>query len=959
MNLDATNNDAGDVQMGEEPNNETERVSRSVSVPDESAVQNLMVLRAKLGRQQQTPDMWRIVPPHQVKQALGFAEFPTQVRRDAVGGDKEDPAKAALRYTRNLVYVQHKQKIAEQARQLIQQGLPGLGQEARRIEAESLVDRLASELVAWAVYNEIPPSLVQEREDHEARMGQQCVQQTCKEVEAEAEKKLQAEVARRKQGVPALLANRMERDAIAMLGAKNNGGAAPDGGPLPSSNLALRDYHDPKTSKPQAPTVAAAKSVITLLAQAITGRDPKTGRPRSGAILLERARLLSNGDGVVVVQQQNQDAKIVKAIVVRAIEAQALLRAPKEQLDGFMLESRKAIESWANLRAESRDKTLGLERCSLMTGDGKNSELVDFTKVTGTMLRNPPKEDRALGLDFGSNRKAYFRKNPNSGVGNAASMFDDGMPPLRTGVPLSRDLLMGFVYQHYPDLKAASLWYLMPDMVVPCCPAINILVDGITPFHMSAYTLLEEYIALMRAAIDRISTPSVGPPGKASSGHQGIMTADDLIRAEPRSNATKIRGKLLCRLFQEAHPGEFGWFVPEAVLPIPNNPQELEMLYPRDDPALHPWLRQLVQQQALRGCSYAVRLDVFDKLCKEADRQMAVSEQGKRRRAETQQAIQDTLKSKHTGVGEPIDPFESHPELQAYLDKVSEPDCSREGRAETILGLTVIWMHTCIQRQYLLQYHNHLEQLRQEYGPGNDCGNGYRQVRPAEYYDKLFELCLSYTAQTLETYELCLLLISSRWIDLPKARFHRIPMAMRLQSEYVAKAHPDTVAQTLANREKNLADRIDLDPKLHPLRKGFARMPDPQGRFGADSEDWTARPLISKRIRPDCPTYAQMILFDHLLDSSTDASAFLKRESELGTATITDTDDPAVDDLSQRMRAMVMRDAKFVQDNPRLALRQHELPGNKPPKTDTKRGMETDNHDSDSSTSSGKRSRSA
>lgn len=933
------NVDMEDVVMGDAATTTTVHPPRSappeptkatVKIPDKSAIDALMLQRAKLGHKPNAPDVWRVVPPKDVFQVLGFS-VPLPEKEDETMGDADQrqqqqqqvPSNAQamrpLQYMRRLVYADTKPKIRFIACKLIEQGLPGL--EARKHEAESVVDRLASELTAWAVYGETPPSLREER------------LRPPKPVSSN-------------QPVPPLLAGRRERDATTLLKAQH--GRYGDEGPLPSTNAAISDAHSSANTSKEAKAKHehAVASVITVMAQAMTGLDPKTQKPRPATQILSRARELAAGDGVFLARRLADDEstqEMNRVIVVRAAEVQHLLRGPKDSTDGFMDETRKVLSAWRNVRVQTQDEDRGIKHRSIMP-NGDNDETqgssnwlsTNAAENLGKLLCQPP-DERDLGLAFGNARSKYYRPESLEPDPYADPESDMRTPPIRTGIPLSRDLFNAFMHQHYVEMNAVSRWYLMPDMIMPTCPAMNLLLDGIAPLHMSLYTILEEYLALLRNAIDRCSTPAVRPPESIAAGRKGAVTATDLERARKCSDHVKKRGALACWLLkdrsgqqqQQQHEASSetyrNWFIPEAILPIPNSRAELEALYPKNDPTLHPWLRELVASPQLRGKSYEARLDAFSLLCATADRMHAIKEERKEKKKEEPPAEETTFDR-----------------AKAFIEKTTKPDVSRAGRAETILGLTATWLLMCMQRQALLQYHENLEQLRKTYGDGVDCGNGYKHVRHIEYYDKLFQLCLEHAVSTLESYEMILILINTRWIIGHKAVCHRVPMGMRLKSKFVANAHPDVVRRTLKRRHDNLNDRVRLDPSTESLCRGFLRLPDTSGSFpkDGDSEDWTVHKLVSFRIRPDCPTYGQMILFDHLIDGTihTDGGR---------------NGDPAVDDLTNRMRDMAVRDAKFAKEHPYLALINHELPGNAAPPS-TKR----DTSDSpDKTVSSEKRAR--
>jgi hypothetical protein len=859
---------------------------------------------------------------------------PMETGQGGQGGSSSSAPPSALWYLRQAAYIQCKKNVQLHTANLIRQGLPGLAN--RREEAEAVVERLSRQLAAWAAHGETPPDLIQERQEAMQEFQQEQQQQQRRAAHAStpdfdmpmtAADGTPTDGSAATDAPPPLLRGRRERDAVRLLQAQQGQlktvTGEMDDGPLPINNTALQDLHqsqDPSDHGTARKRKRAMISVLSLLARALLGQDPKTGRDKPVTSLLKRTRELASGDGVFMTTAMDNDpdaGQVARVILVRAAEVERILRAPNDKVDNFMTETKELLDAWRQEHGKHVDSARGYLRKPLGA-----DVLAPYA--------NPPAAGKgALGLECRDRQSFFYRAE----TCEPAS----GMPPIRAGVPLSRDLLVSFVYRHLPQLHGRNLWQLVPDMVMPTCPLTNQLLDGVTPWHMGLYAMLDEYTVLMRNAIDRVSTPGVRPP--QPDGPQGVLSGFDLERAQRPDRLATLsqRGVMCCSVLRKPiqqlasevpHCGSLPdwcgqWFFPLAFLPIPSNQSELDLWYPKDDPALHPWLRQLVSAPALQGKSYTARLDAFDQLCKEADRQVGIKEQ-EQKQAQKQEQNKKPLP-------------EMRPEIQAFIDRINNPDMSREGRAETLLGLVISWLHTAMLRKHVVDHSAAIDNLRTLYKDHvTDCGNGYSQVRPPLYYDHLFTLCQRYAANVLEAYELCLLLINLRWIDGTKAVHSLVPIKLRVDSTYMAKAHPDVVKNTLERRQDCLHQRQSLDDKAAQLRKGMLRPPphyhqQQQPQSPQSNGAWIWDKLAQHRMRPDCPTYADMILFDHLIEASNTSSG----SGNTTDATLQDRD-PSIDALSQRFRKLVVDATERAKADPAWVLKHHGLPGNRVPTTAVK-----------------------
>ena len=488
------------------------------------------------------------------------------------------------------------------------------------------------------------------------------------------------------------------------------------------------------------------------------------------------------------------------------------------------------------------------------------------------------------------------------------------LPPMKTNVPLPKEILGIFLQYHGKDLFATNIWQLFPDTVVPSCPIMSLLYEGIQPFHRGAYALFNEYIIVFRAAIDRFSTKAVTPP-KNEYGEGGLMGGKDISLAAGRYKHVCQRmeqcGAAFCFKEWNKLPDWCGdWFLPHAFLPKPSNVEELDAWYPTDDPSLHPWLKNLFRTKGALQASYDTIIQEFDKACKTADKIKKEEEEADQKR------MKESKNEDQDGGGDD----DVTRRLKNFADRLSEPDETKEGRAETLLGLTIYWLHNCIIKQLILQFHNSVNAIRKQYGPGVDCGNGFVHVRPAAYYDDLYLLQLWFMTQLLQAYERTLLIVNCRWVNIAKAKSCLLPNNIRLDPTYTANAHSDTVKLTIQRRREYIESRCVLGNQYDQFSKGFVRLPDREGKFDpmlGKSEDWTNELIRSKgqEARPDLPTYKEMILFDH----TSDESPYV--QSEGGRA----SDD--LDELSKRFNTMMLRAEKIMTEHPSWVMRHHELPG--------------------------------
>lgn len=876
-----------------------------VTIPSVEEINNLMVIRATQDRKGAHRDEWQVVEPSQVLNIVG-----DRIVGEGPATDTESKSDA-IRSLRHFVYANTKARMEFMARALIKRGLPGLDKST--IDCEKIVQRFASELAAWPVYNETPPTLLKQRQQHanpsSPDFGITMIDEDSEEGPSDAMEDVVERAASssdfagvvvhdKPNGNPdaayvaPLLQSSRERDAKRLLEARTD----KDSRALPASNQAIRDLRAAKVARtPATPQkMAAEDAVVTMLAKELIGLDPKTGRPKQGTIMLARARDLAMGDGVFLAKRMvdnPKDQAVARAILVRAGEVEHMLRSPGDKMDPFMRDTKARIDAWGEQHALMRDHDQGFNRTSLSTA------------TMAALFANPPSDAHSMGYEC-SKRGEFYRVN---------EQFDrfTHAPPLRANVPMHREMLMAALHQNQAALFGSNLWSMAPDMVMPTCPAMNILVHGVTPYHMSAYAMLNEYTMLMRSAIARFSTPGVQPPfGMDNVQHSGadspFMSAADLERAFKRRDRDVARAQMCCRVMSpqvsstQLSDWTGGWFIPNAFCPIPANKHQLRSWYPQNDPALHPCVAQIVK---MKSPSWTARIDAFGAMCERLDDYTKEHQKGK-------------AKVKRSVDTEPT--FDGR--VDAYLNNQAEPDRSRAGRAETLMGLVVIWVYQCLIRNTVLAHHQEIERLRAKHGPGIDCGNGYTAIRPTVYYDQLWQACIEYTVRLLEIHELILLLINTRWITSERARDRLVPRAVRMNPLCVAKAHQETVKKTLARRDENIRHRVMRDAHIGTTKPSLTqkptRLPDTagktfignEGRPVSSKDDWTAQHILTPVGRPDNPTYAQMILFDHTLDAA--------------------TSDPAASaELTRQFKSMTIQANTHANKHPNWTMQHHTSPG--------------------------------
>lgn len=842
---------------------------------------------------------------------------------------EEETQRKAFQNLRRVAYASCKNRLIPMAYAEIGNSLPGLDQN----QAEAIVDRTVSQLSAWSIYGELPPDL--------KSLSLAGIPETPLLPSEDGP----ASQANGTSQVPALLRGRRERDAVQLLKAKSGRLA----GPVPANNTALRDAQVPVSSTATtAKRGKAARDLVAVLARALTGTD-KRGQPKHATRILMQARDLAAGDGVLLVRNLSDDPsapQIGQAILVRADEAARLVSdqqarhlehntkslkeggsAPLEaalKTVTSTAETKKLLQRWTKAR-DREDEQIGKD--GLRHRDLEGDVLEEYSKP------------HAMG-DLGSqcrNRLAYYRS-------ENIDQQTQSLPP-RTCLPISRAMMDVFVHMHRAKFDTTAAWRLAPDAVMPTCPMIQLLIQGPLAYHMSAHALLEQYTALIVFASDRLSPPGVRPPVLPEK--DAYIRDSEMIPAggqkTPSMIAAEIRAVHLFSPFRVAEQAWQGlpdwcgrWFLPQAFLPRPQDPATFEIMYPTNDPTWHPWIRQVmgtvIRKGHMRGAmelTDTALLDAFGMLCTKMEQQLM-----REKRAARQQTTDgmEEDEGSSSSKDQPMDDMswvaKYHRGRKERMQVIKEPDRSRAGRAETLMGLVAMPSYYALLRKAAMTQDEDIDRIRVRYGPGVNCGNGFCNVRPAAYYDELWDASIKYLTTLLEIHELIILLLHSRWLDAHKARDHMMPAAYRLDRRYVEHATGTVVRNTMDHRKKTLNERLAVDGRVGHLMRGPERWSDANGRFterpaeesGGGAGAWVHQPVKGQECtgRPDAPPYLQMILFDHLIEYTP-----MKHEAKVGAEKARDED---IMNLIHRTGRMEVHSAKQAELDPTGAARNHQLP---------------------------------
>ncbi len=824
-------------------------------------------------------------------------DFASQTSQGSIAG--------AMVHVKGKVYAQCQKKVVAMLTAETQKGLPGMGLD----EQQLLVNRFASQLAAWAVYGEMPADLKQ-------AIGKARADDVFTAVGAvPAMSRLSSQ-----QGIfkalPALLKGNRQRDALFMLQAE----AGIIKGPLPETNLAYRDAQSQGLGVASQAQEAAHQDVVASLAQKLLGADQR-GQPKPLARVLMRARDLT-ADGVLVSRDLRQDQHahdMAECILVCSQEAEQMLkdqRSGEEEEESsssssssghHQTDTKQLLKAWTSARQDIQKDTTQRRKLP-----DQNAMHVMFT--TG-------RPENETGYEI-SDRAAYYRQPiPKAGL------------PRRVGLPVRRDMMTAFMQRHRATMDNVAMWRMAMDAVFPTCPMVNILVDGPMPYHMSGHAMLEEYMTLIRFASDRVASPG-GVRPVAPTMAEVWMRDEDVTKVKIKAQASLLAFSPLRAKVTDWNglPDWCGkWFLPLAYMARPRSHAEFNLLYPEG--TLERQTLGKVWMNTKGDIPASVLLECFDQGCNRVE---AVDAKKKGKEKALTKVVEDeetdmeidarTCSHCHQKRGDHLhDCPQRIMDSQQKMEKViadrekelSQPDRSKPGRAETLMVLSAMRAYYGLLQASIAHHDAAIEAIRTRYGPGVNCGNGFDAVRPAQYYEELWQAGLQYTTATLEIHEMTLLLIHGRWVDTDKLRSRLVGAQTRLCSAAINHANGLTVDRAVAQRTKALRRRMAVDGRYSILSKGLAKCPDRDGRFVSsngktdEKPKWLLERVRGKKgIRSDAPTYEEMILFDHLMD-------YVPLQHEA---------DQAMKGLVARTQAMTVHSAAEAARNPEAAEIQHAMP---------------------------------
>ncbi len=832
-------------------------------------------------------------------QVVPMQDFANQTSHGSVAG--------AMVHLKGKVYAQCQKKVVAMLAAEVQQGVPGMG----LAEKQMLVNRLASQLAAWAVYGEMPPDLKQ-------AVGKARADDVFKAVGTVPAMSSLSSKQGIKQTLPALLIGNRQRDALFMLQAD----AGIIKGPLPETNLAFRDAQSEGLGAASQAQEAAHQDVVASLAQKLLGADQR-GQPKPLARVLMRARDLT-ADGVLVSRDLRQDKHahdMAECILVCSQEAEQMLKnqrgGEEEEEEGeeesssssiHQTETKQLLKAWTSAR-DTKYVQFTNERRKL---PDQNAMHIMFTT-------SRPKDETGYET---SDRMAYYRQPvPKAGL------------PRRVGLPVSRDMMAAFMQRHRATMDNVAMWRMAMDAVFPTCPMVNILVDDAMPYHMSGHAMLEEYMTLIRFASDRVASPG-GVRPVAPTMAEVWMRDEDVSQVKIKAQASLLAFSPLRAKVTDWNglPDWCGkWFLPLAYMARPRNHAEFNLLYPEG--TLERQTLGKVWMNTTGDIPPTVLLECFEQGC---DRVEAVDAKKKKKKKpvvvveETDMEIDiRTCRHCHEKKGGhlhncPERIMDSQQKLAKVIAdreaEMDQPDRSKPGRAETLMVLSAMRAYYGLLQASIAHHDANIEALRTRYGSGVNCGNGFDSVRPAAYYEELWQAGLKYTVATLEIHEMTLLLIHGRWVDTDKLRSRLVGAQTRLSSEAIKHANGLTVDRAVSQRTKALRRRMAVDGRYAILSKGLQRCPDREGRFASSCKTEEKPKWLLDRVaqhkkaklpcRADAPTYEEMILFDHLTD-------YVPLQHEA---------DQAMKGLVARTQAMTVHAAAEAARDPEAAEIQHAMP---------------------------------
>lgn len=837
----------------------------------------------------------------QKARVVPMTDFANQISQGSVAG--------AMVHLKAKVYAQCQKKVVAMLAAEMKNGVPAMG----ITEKQVLVNRLGSQLAAWAVYGEMPADLKQ-------AVGK-----------ARADDILKAAAGDVKT-IPALLKGTRQRDALFLLQAD----AGIIEGPLPETNLAFRDAQSQGLESVSQAQEAARQDVVASLAKKLLGANQR-GQPKPLARVLMRARDLT-ADGVLVSRDLRQDKHahdMADCILVRSQEAEQMLKNQQGLEEEGEEENGSSSSSVRQTDTKQLLKAWTSARGDLHKDVAQRRKLPDQNAMHLMFTTGRPKNETGYET---SDRMAYYRQPVPSG----------GLPR-RVGLPVRRHLMDAFMQRHRATMDNVAMWRMAMDAVFPTCPMVNILVDGAMPYHMSAHAMLEEYMTLIRFASDRVASPGGVRPVAPAMAEVWMRDGDlkDVTKTKLKAQASMLAFSPLRAKVTDWNglPDWCGkWFLPLAYMARPRNHAEFTLLYPEG--TLERQTLGRVWMNTTGDIPPTVLLECFDQGCNRAEAEAAKKKRKEKKSAAKveEEDIDMEIDARVCGRCRQSKGHHLHDCPEGIMDskqkmekmiadrevEMSQPDRTKPGRAETLMVLSAMRAYYGLLQASIAHHDAAIEAIRMRYGPGVNCGNGFDSVRPATYYEELWQAGLEYTTATLEIHEMTLLLIHGRWLDTDKLRSRLVAVQTRLCPEAIANANGLTVDRAVSQRTKALRRRMAVDGRYSILSKGLQRCPDRQARFASCKTEekpgvlgtasvstrpgWLLERVRHKKTktawRADAPTYEEMILFDHLMD-------YVPLQHEA---------DQAMKALVARTQAMTVHTAAEAARDPEAAEIQHAMP---------------------------------
>lgn len=867
------------------------------------------------------PSAWRVAPPETLERIMRRG----RMRDEGRAGAGLPPAPApelerggGVALMRVGLFARCQSAIAQHVRVVIDANLPSIDAVFR----EMLVARTARQLAQWAMYNIEPMDLREGYRDRVHAANARESPWTASRRERDARAFFDAAEGRLEG--PLAASNQALRDWLASTGGVGGDDGRYTASKGPPNEFALRGIvtvlirelmEAPRAPggglagppKPVARIMEHARHLSTQdgvpLVRGAAGEAPQVVLVRAAKVL----KLLGvapkgpgEGEGA---GEGGHEAEEARRIVEEWRQARQAQRANPRELIAEPLDlpqaPRPAGASWGAIRDQ------------LGGGGSEGGNAGSLPQAAGERGG----ERVRVGYEA-RDRLAYYRRE--------ALDPETGALPVRARLPLKEAHQIVFLKQQRTALDMATDWEMAPNLLVRTCPMINLLLEGASPDAMGSHAVLDQYVMLLWLAVDRTEVPCMRPAvpslldmlREKDDQHGNI---DEYLAAGDRTNNAFASLRAGDETWAAVPDWCGRWFLPRACMPPALDERALATYYPQGTPQRDiigvTWLRyaqryrqehpdapyEEVRAHVERELTPSVLIDLFGSACANMEREAERDRAEARARAQAKDEAAGKAKGKERGGdgmedegeeegggvqgddewGGEGDPFGEYAREQ--MAAYTEPDRSRAGRAETLLVLNAIPAHYENVRQCLETHNRRIEELRVVHGDGVDCGNGYAHVRPAAYYEALWTACIEYTSAILTIHEMAILLAHSRWLDADKARARMLApgtRALDLDAAAVAGAPEVAVRRVKERRERALRRRMLMDGRGAALMRGLARMVRRDGTLVEEgvviSEGgwWLMQPVPTRpyrgeaagTVRPDAPTYMEMILFDTLID---------------------------------------------------------------------------------------------